>query len=143
MLPLSKKIKCHTHYCHQSDKFKNSRISVLPPATYYVILIYISNRSYKVVKPEWITKSIESQQLLPWQQYQLLSAGQILNKNILSNQWSRATSTANPEFIKRYYETSRLHYLSIWKAELKEIVEKLQEKYPTKIAIPHGPRVIM
>lgn len=94
------------------------------------------------MKPEWITESIEAQRLLPWQQYRLVLSGQALNQDILSNQWARSVSTANPEFIKRYYETSRLHYLSVWKGELKEIVQKLQEKYPAKIT-PHGPRVIM
>lgn len=95
-----------------------------------------------MVKPEWITESIEAERLLPWQSYRLVNRGQELNQDILSNAWARSTSTVNPQFIKRYYETSRLHYLSVWKAELKEIVDKLQEKYPAKIT-PHGPRVIM
>ncbi|OAD04595.1 hypothetical protein MUCCIDRAFT_140145 [Mucor lusitanicus CBS 277.49] len=125
-------------------------------------------RSYKVVRPEWITESIQAQQLLPWQQYRLVPrataqrqlvfnskdeapppvatvaaaaeaeasatavekiTGETLNAHVLSNDWARQISTANPTFIKRYYETSRLHYLSSWKAELKDIVEQLEEKY--------------
>ncbi|KAG2198709.1 hypothetical protein INT47_005394 [Mucor saturninus] len=94
------------------------------------------------LKPEWITESIEAERLLPWQPYRLVISGQALNQDILSNQWARSTSTVNPQFIKRYYETSRLHYLSVWKGELKDIVDTLQEKYPAKTT-PHGPRVIM
>ncbi|KAL9545604.1 hypothetical protein MBANPS3_007072 [Mucor bainieri] len=117
-------------------------------------------RSYKVVRPEWITESIQAQQLLPWQQYRLVPrataqrelvfnadssstteapieaaaatakiTGETLNAHVLSNDWARKISTVNPTFIKRYYETSRLHYLSTWKAELKSIVEQLEEKY--------------
>jgi len=55
--------------------------------------------------------------------------GEILNAHVLSNDWARQISAVNPTFIKRYYETSRLHYLSTWKAELKSIVEQLEEKY--------------
>jgi DNA repair protein REV1 len=122
-------------------------------------------RSYKVVRPEWITESIQAQQLLPWQQFRLVPrsttqkellfnkekditttttattttttsttfteeiTGETLNANVLSNDWARQISTVNPTFIKRYYETSRLHYLSTWKGELKDIIEKLEQKY--------------
>jgi DNA repair protein REV1 len=49
----------------------------------------------------------------------------------------------NPEFIKRYYETSRLHYLSTWKGELKEIVEKLEQKYPKSSSSKRSTRRIV
>ncbi|KAF7721374.1 deoxycytidyl transferase [Apophysomyces ossiformis] len=42
-------------------------------------------------------------------------------------------TTANPDFLKTYYSSSRLHYLSKWKAELKDIVRKLEEKYPAAL----------
>ncbi|GAA5812131.1 hypothetical protein MFLAVUS_005581 [Mucor flavus] len=112
-------------------------------------------RAYKVILPEWITKSIESKRLLPWQNFRLVSqstaqkeltfTGEELNKTILSNDWVRKTTTVNPEFIKRYYENSRLHHLSVWKGELKEIVTKLQENnLPKKRKIMEdGPRVFM
>jgi DNA repair protein REV1 len=130
--------------------------------------------AYKVVKPEWILESIEAQQLLPWQNYRLVPRstkqkelsftstdkkeddqqkkvlkGTELNATILANDWAREASAANPEFIKRYYETSRLHYLSTWKVELKEIVSKLEKKYKSDPSKSSGkrkrplPRVIM
>lgn len=98
--------------------------------------------AYKVVRPEWILKSIESKQLLPWQNFRLVPnssdqkelpfTGESLNKAILKTDWARKSTTVNPEFIKRYYESSRLHHLSIWKGELKEIVANLQQKYPSR-----------
>ncbi|RCI04793.1 deoxycytidyl transferase, partial [Rhizopus stolonifer] len=36
------------------------------------------------------------------------------------------------EFIKQYYESSRLHYLSTWKSEAKDIVDKMHQKYSLK-----------
>lgn len=92
---------------------------------------------------------------MPWQNFRLVSqstaqkeltfTGEELNKTILSNDWVRKTTTVNPEFIKRYYENSRLHHLSVWKGELKEIVTKLQENnLPKKRKIMEdGPRVFM
>ncbi|KAI8968052.1 hypothetical protein BDF20DRAFT_917275 [Mycotypha africana] len=54
------------------------------------------------------------------------TTGEALNADLLSNKWAREVSTVNPAFIKRYYETSRLHYLSTWKHEIKKIVEALE-----------------
>ncbi|RUS21765.1 hypothetical protein BC937DRAFT_91499 [Endogone sp. FLAS-F59071] len=54
------------------------------------------------------------------------SLGHDLNRTILASEWNRQNSTLNPEFLDNYYRTSRLHYLSTWKAELKEITAKLQ-----------------
>lgn len=88
------------------------------------------------MRPEWVVESIEKQHLQPWQNYRLVSKSskqkELLfnNEPLIQNEWQRSVSTNNPEFIKRYYETSRLHYLSTWKSELKDIVDKLQLKYP-------------
>lgn len=133
-------------------------------------------RTYKVVKPEWITESVEKGELQPWQNYRLVprsskqrelvfqtnapppvdetATAAVSNENanppiaassttatttstttpatssIFKSEWQKSVSTSNPEFIKRFYETSRLHHLSTWKSELREIIEKLQVKYP-------------
>ncbi|KAI8084900.1 uncharacterized protein BX664DRAFT_283783 [Halteromyces radiatus] len=55
-------------------------------------------------------------------------SGKDLNAALLSNPWNRNNSTANPDFVKRYYQSSRLHHLSSWKAELKDIVRKAKEQ---------------
>ncbi|KAI9483799.1 MAG: hypothetical protein EXX96DRAFT_537104 [Benjaminiella poitrasii] len=116
-------------------------------------------RAYKIVKPNWIVESIKAQKLLPWQNYRLsltstkvaqkeltfaAPSGERLNASILANNWNRQASTANPDFIKRYYETSRLHYLSIWKHELKEIVSELQKTYNKRpVKTKSSARVVM
>lgn len=99
-------------------------------------------RAYKVVKPSWIVDSVKAGRLLPWTQYQVIAKpsaqrelsfqprGEDLNAALLANEWNRRNTTTNPDFIQRYYKSSRLHYLSTWKAELKEIVRKMEQKFP-------------
>lgn len=41
------------------------------------------------------------------------------NALLLQDPKIRQSSTANPEFLKQFYSESRLHHLSIWKADLK------------------------
>lgn len=41
------------------------------------------------------------------------------NMILLADPHIRKSSTANPDFIKQYYSESRLHHLSMWKADLK------------------------
>ncbi|KAF8475548.1 hypothetical protein BDZ91DRAFT_778691 [Kalaharituber pfeilii] len=48
---------------------------------------------------------------------------------LLENPRIRNTTAMNPDFLKQYYQESRLHHLSTWKAELKE---RLQELTQTK-----------
>ncbi|ORE05133.1 DNA repair protein [Rhizopus microsporus var. microsporus] len=83
-------------------------------------------RAYKVVKPNWITDSINARQLLPWQNYRLASKSN--NQAELPSDWTKQTSTTNTGFIQRYYETSRLHHLSTWKAELKDMIGSMANK---------------
>lgn len=46
-------------------------------------------------------------------------------KAMLSEDWRVAhTSAAGADFIDGYYKNSRLHHLSMWKAELKELVKE-------------------
>jgi DNA repair protein REV1 len=54
--------------------------------------------------------------------------------------WARENSSVNPEFLNRYYTTSRLHYLSMWKAELKSIVTKLRIQQSSQSPKPKIPR---
>ncbi|KAJ1988599.1 deoxycytidyl transferase [Coemansia spiralis] len=47
----------------------------------------------------------------------------------LNREWVRRNLATEPDFIQRYYANSRLHHLSIWKAELKDYVAQLRQKY--------------
>lgn len=42
--------------------------------------------------------------------------------------WRMAHTSVAPDFIEGYYRNSRLHHLSMWKAELKDLVAEAQEK---------------
>lgn len=59
------------------------------------------------------------------------------NAQLLSDPRMRNSSFANPDFLRQYYQESRLHHLSTWKAELKAQLqaatrEKLQSQPPPK-----------
>lgn len=42
-------------------------------------------------------------------------------------EWRTANTSAAPDFIDGYYKNSRLHHLSVWKAELRKLVQEAQE----------------
>ncbi|KAI8875485.1 DNA/RNA polymerase [Backusella circina FSU 941] len=107
-----------------------------------MIIEYGGNYVHYLVKPEWIMDSINAGRLLPWQSYRTIPTnGQQLSFNKKQN----TSLAANPDFIKTFYENSRLHHLATWKEELKEIVEKMDEKYKhnNKKQQQDGLRVIM
>lgn len=43
-------------------------------------------------------------------------------------EWRKANTSAAPGFIEGYYKNSRLHHLSKWKAELKNLVQEAQKR---------------
>ncbi|KAG6819804.1 hypothetical protein H0H93_008499 [Arthromyces matolae] len=43
-------------------------------------------------------------------------------------EWRNAHTSVAPDFIEGYYKNSRLHHLSTWKAELKNLVQEAQER---------------
>ncbi|QLL34098.1 hypothetical protein HG536_0F04240 [Torulaspora globosa] len=78
-------------------------------------------RNYRVVRPEWITESIEQQKLLPWQDYALSwdQEQRSLQLKVASAPVSSAVDCKDPNFLKTFFENSRLHHLSNWKADLR------------------------
>ena len=96
-------------------------------------------KSYRVVKPEWITESIRQMKLLPWQDFATLhEAGgngdqpQLQLYRTVSAATTTATTTTvpncnDPDFIRNYLASSRLHHLSNWKANLRR---EFLEYYP-------------
>ena len=46
-------------------------------------------------------------------------------------QWRKAHTSIAPDFVEGYYKNSRLHHLSTWKAELKNLVQEAQERAET------------
>lgn len=50
------------------------------------------------------------------------------NAKLLSDPRMRKSSTMNPDFLRQYYQESRLHHLSTWKAELKAQLQALTQE---------------
>ncbi|KAJ2737146.1 deoxycytidyl transferase [Coemansia sp. BCRC 34962] len=46
----------------------------------------------------------------------------------LNRSWVRKNLVTNKDFISRYYTSSRLHHMSVWKAEMKDYVAQLNRK---------------
>ncbi|KAI9314973.1 hypothetical protein BX666DRAFT_1862094, partial [Dichotomocladium elegans] len=113
-------------------------------------------RSYKVVQPSWIVDSVDAKQLQPWQKYRTIAKeaaqkelpfapkGKELNDALLANPWNKENTVLQPGFLEKYYEQSRLHHLSTWRAELKEMVRKMEQKYGlSEKKHVNGPRIVM
>ncbi|KAF5388723.1 hypothetical protein D9757_004806 [Collybiopsis confluens] len=57
-----------------------------------------------------------------------------LAQRVMHNpEWRAAHTSVAPDFIDEYYKNSRLHHLSAWKAELKELLHEAQEKAENEI----------
>jgi hypothetical protein len=48
----------------------------------------------------------------------------------LSVPWNRLNSSVQPGFVEKFYQSSRLHYLSTWKAKLREVTAEIQKTHP-------------
>ncbi|RDB19284.1 DNA repair protein rev1 [Hypsizygus marmoreus] len=50
-------------------------------------------------------------------------------ERVMANpEWRKAHTSVAPDFIEGFYKNSRLHHLSTWKAELKNLVQEAQER---------------
>ena len=47
---------------------------------------------------------------------------------IVNPEWRAAHTSAAPDFVDGYYKNSRLHHLSVWKTELRKLVQEAQER---------------
>ena len=66
------------------------------------------------------------------------------NTSILANPSLRSSTVLNPNFLKSYFEQSRLHHLSAWKADLKSQMQQLtMSQGPTRKRTADQPRIIM
>lgn len=77
-------------------------------------------RDYKVVSPEWITDSVGQKKLLPWQNYAFSwDQDQRSLQFSTAGGFSKTIDCKDPEFLTHFFQNSRLHHLSNWKAELR------------------------
>ncbi|CCM04532.1 uncharacterized protein FIBRA_06713 [Fibroporia radiculosa] len=59
--------------------------------------------------------------------YAAHTSNPIAERAMANPAWRAAHTSAAPDFIEGYYKNSRLHHLSTWKAELKNLVAEAQE----------------
>ncbi|KAF9294775.1 deoxycytidyl transferase [Linnemannia elongata] len=60
----------------------------------------------------------------------------------LSVPWNRQNCSIQPGFVEKFYQSSRLHYLSTWKAKLRDVTTKLQKDRPP-VVTKSGHKTIM
>jgi len=60
----------------------------------------------------------------------------------LSVPWNRLNSSVQPGFVEKFYQSSRLHYLSTWKAKLRDLTAHIQKNH-VPIPMKSKNRVIM
>ncbi|KAG0021977.1 deoxycytidyl transferase [Podila clonocystis] len=60
----------------------------------------------------------------------------------LSVPWNRLNSSVQPGFVEKFYQSSRLHYLSTWKAKLRDLTAQIQKNH-VPIPMKSKNRVIM
>ncbi|KAJ2078691.1 deoxycytidyl transferase [Coemansia sp. RSA 988] len=61
----------------------------------------------------------------------------------LNRKWVRRNLATESDFIPRYYEHSRLHHLSTWKAEMKDYVAQLRREYGKGVRPAAGGRRVI
>lgn len=63
--------------------------------------------------------------------YAMGQSNELAERVMADPQWRAAHTSIAPDFIEGYYKNSRLHHLSMWKAELKNLVMEAQERAET------------
>ncbi|KAJ7118629.1 hypothetical protein C8R43DRAFT_1099174 [Mycena crocata] len=122
-------------------------------------------KNVKVVRPEWLTESVKAGTLLPWTNFifvpgarpqgtqgvatkpaQIPYAADASNlhaqRAMADPQWREAHTSAAPDFIKGYFEHSRLHFMSAAKAELVQLVREAQTRAEAKSEQQQGNRML-
>lgn len=60
--------------------------------------------------------------------YAMGRSNELAERVMADSQWRAAHTSIAPDFIEEYYKNSRLHHLSMWKSELKNLVAEAQER---------------
>ncbi|WFD21202.1 deoxycytidyl transferase [Malassezia caprae] len=121
-------------------------------------------RRYRVVRPAWVLESCRLGRPADWTQFRVegmhgptLTAhwpapandadpAQARAARLLSSEaWRASHTAASPHFLRGYYEHSRLHHLSTWKANLQELVARASSESGAHAPLlpPSVPRTLM
>ncbi|RKP27377.1 hypothetical protein SYNPS1DRAFT_21082 [Syncephalis pseudoplumigaleata] len=116
-------------------------------------------RHAKIVRPAWIVDSVRKGRLLAWSHYCLYNAREYTDERAFwqksrsppqerartiakdaaeeacrpTSMRSLPTSATDENFVANYYASSRLHHLSSWKAELRDICAKLELSHAANV----------
>ncbi|KAF7316736.1 hypothetical protein HMN09_00406700 [Mycena chlorophos] len=110
----------------------------------------------KVARPQWLTESVKAGTLLPWKDYKWTKDPALplpqpaanvpryaadpsnvnANRVMADPAWRAANTAAAPGYVKKYFENSRLHFLSTSKAEAQQLVREAQLQVKGRDANP-------
>lgn len=108
----------------------------------------IEFKNYKVVKPEWLLDSIKVGKIVDWMDYSVIGVGygqkrlkftrqekeieeqeELNDEPEIEQNFNLAIDSKHPDFLKAFFEKSRLHHLSLWKSDLRyEFFQKIKLK---------------
>lgn len=142
------------HFCNIFSIFKTSELLIV--CTYVFCFFKIKQLgSVPIVKPEWITDSLNLGKLQDYRKYLLYtnqsSTQPKLNfaetdtkivfeqnlkptlpaadtKNASEQKPKQTLTAADPRFLEEFYSNSRLHLISTLGAEFKQLVKQMREK---------------
>ncbi|VDN52420.1 unnamed protein product [Dracunculus medinensis] len=119
--------------------------------TTYTVATHVANskisklrKNEKIIHPRWVTESIEVGHKLDEKNYLLFQNGSVLKNS--ASKWNRRSENApnaanDPDFIKNFYERSRLHLISTLAQDMKLFVNDLRTKsnneFPSRNRLLH------
>lgn len=86
------------------------------------------SRSNSPPSPLYTTDPATYQDAVRVPGYALGRSNEMAERVMADPQWRAAHTSIAPDFIEGYYKNSRLHHLSMWKAELRNLVMEAQER---------------
>jgi DNA repair protein REV1 len=88
----------------------------------------VPSNSQSSPRPLYMTDPATHEEAARIPGYAALGPNELAERVMADPQWRAAHTSIAPDFIEGYYKNSRLHHLSMWKAELKNLVIEAQER---------------
>lgn len=81
-----------------------------------------------VPRPLYVTEPDTEEDIARVPDYAARHSNEMAERVMANPRWRAAHTSIAPDFIEGFYKNSRLHHLSTWKAELKDLVAEAQER---------------
>jgi DNA repair protein REV1 len=91
----------------------------------------------KILDPLYTTDPVTAEQAARVPDYAAHASNPNAERVMADPQWRAAHTSVAPDFIEGYYKNSRLHHLSAWKTELKDLVAEAQERAESFLSTTH------